>query len=124
MYARHSSATFPRSSSGRVRSSCFAARRWKSARSSYGHAEQLADDEAGHREREVGHQVGGRTRLRHRVEVLVDDLGDARLEPPDPLDGELAGEQAPQPGVLGRVEHQQVARALLTGVGARHRDHR
>ena len=46
------------------------------------------------------------------VEVILDDLGDPRFQSHDATDGELGGEHPAQPLVLGRVEPQQVSRAL------------
>ena len=52
----------------------------------------------------------GRPGLLHRVEVVVDDLDDPRLQPAHPADRELRGEHPAQAGVLGRVDAEQVAR--------------
>ena len=89
------------------------------------HAQQLADH---HRRQRVG-QVGQHVELavaplHHRVEQLVDQPLDAGLEAVDGARGERLADQAPQPGVVGRVEeHHQVRpglahRALLRQVDA------
>ncbi len=75
-----------------------------------GHAEQLADHQRRDGQREVLDQVHRRTRGLHRIEVLVDDLGDPGFEALDSPDGELRGEHAAQPLVFGRIEAEQVAR--------------
>ena len=74
-------------------------------------AQQFADHQRRDGQREGLHQVDGRARGLHGVEVLGDDLGDARFEPLHPADGELGGEHSAQALMLGRVESQQVARA-------------
>ncbi|WP_308015836.1 hypothetical protein [Saccharopolyspora sp. 6M] len=76
------------------------------------HAEQFADDQRGDRQRVLGDEVGGRAVAFERVQVLVDDLDDARFEAAHPADGELGGEHPAQPGVVRRVEREQVAAAL------------
>ena len=53
----------------------------------------------------------------HRVEVLLDDLADPRLEPAHPAHGELGGEHPPQPGVVGRIERQWIARPHSLDLG-------
>jgi hypothetical protein len=78
-----------------------------------GHPEQFADHQRRDRQRERRHQVGRAAPRGHRVEVLVDDLHDARLQPLHPPHGELRPEQAAQPGVLRRVQRQQLTRARL-----------
>ena len=74
------------------------------------HAEQLADHQRRDGQREVLHQIDGRPGGFHRVELLIDDLGDAWFQALHPADGELGGEHAAQPLVFGRVEAEQVAR--------------
>jgi hypothetical protein len=74
-----------------------------------GHAEQLADDQRGDRQCELRHQIGWRTGLFERFQAGLDDLDDARFQRLHPAHGEFAGQHPPQPGVLRRVEAQQVA---------------
>jgi hypothetical protein len=73
-----------------------------------GHAEQFADHQRRHRQREVRHQVrrpGGGFQV---VERRLDDLGDPRLQPAHPAHGELRGQHPAQPRVLRRVEADQL----------------
>jgi hypothetical protein len=42
------------------------------------------------------------------IEMTLDDLDDPRLQPAHPAYGELRSQQPPQPGVLRRVESQQL----------------
>ena len=56
------------------------------------------------------HQIHWRACALHRVQLCVDDLDDARLEPLHPPDGELGCQHAAQPLMFGRVEAEQVAR--------------
>ena len=88
-----------------------------------GHAEQLADHQRRDRQREARHQIRWRPGLFHRVQLCVDDLDDARLQPLHPPDRELGREHAPQPLMLGRVEAEQIAgpRAGLLLLGDRRR---
>ena len=53
------------------------------------HAEQLADHQRRDRQREARHQICWRPGLFHRVQLCVDDLDDARLQPLHPADREL-----------------------------------
>lgn len=71
-------------------------------------AQQQADHQGGHRQREVADQVGGATGRGHAVEGLVDDLLDLGAHRLDPLDQEVPGDHAAQPGVLGVVEAEEV----------------
>src|SRR5262249_16844935 len=75
-----------------------------------GHTEQFADHQRRNRQRKVLHQICWRALAFHRVQLRVDDLGDARLEALDTPDGELGCQQAAKPRVVGRVEAEQVAR--------------
>ncbi|OAP22167.1 hypothetical protein A4R44_06977 [Amycolatopsis sp. M39] len=70
-------------------------------------AELLADHQRRHRKRKRGHQVGGLVPGQHRVDVLVHDLLDARLQRLHPLDGELADDAAPGRAVFRRVHRDQ-----------------
>ncbi len=73
-------------------------------------AQQQADDEGGHRQGEVGDQVGGPGRAApgdHPVQRLVHDLLDAGAHLLHPLDQEVPGDHPAQPGVLGVVEAEE-----------------
>ncbi|KPC70186.1 hypothetical protein ADL26_17840, partial [Thermoactinomyces vulgaris] len=82
-----------------------------------GDAEHLADDERGHGEREVAHEVGLIPIRPHRGDAGVDDGLDARLKVLHALDGEHAGHLAAQTGVLGRVVEEEEPRRDLLGDG-------
>jgi len=79
---------------------------------SLGHAEQLADDGERQREREARHQVDRRiwTVRLDVVEEIVDHLLDPRLQRFDPAQRERGGDQPAEPGVVGRVDVEHVAR--------------
>ncbi|WP_341770743.1 hypothetical protein [Actinomycetospora succinea] len=77
-------------------------------------AEQVADDERGQRQREVGAEVGGRPRRPHRVDQLDGVPRHLVGERAHAAHRELPDEQLAQPGVLRRVHHDEdaVARTL------------
>jgi hypothetical protein len=85
-------------------------------------AEQLADDEGADRRGELGHQVDRCARALHRVQPIRGDLLHAPREGPHPAHGEAAGQQAPQPRVLGRVDPGEVADRCGRQLGRRARD--
>jgi hypothetical protein len=58
------------------------------------HPEQLADHQRRNGQREAVHQIRWRPGGFHRVELLIDDFGDAWFQPLHPADGELRGEHA------------------------------
>ena len=128
MYSRFWRASSRRRSRSRDRSSSSPVRAWNSVAVGVGHPEELADDQRRNRQREAGHQVGRGAGAGQRVQVVVDDLDDARLQSAHPAHRELGGQHAAQPGVLRRVVGQQVARpvalALLVGAGVLRRPER
>ncbi|WP_232241201.1 hypothetical protein [Kutzneria sp. 744] len=79
------------------------------------HAEQLADDQRRHRQREVGDQVGGLVAGQHVVDQAVDDLLDARPHGLHPLDHEVAGQHLAVPVVLGVVHRDERPAVLAPG---------
>ena len=111
MYARLLRCISIRSAIGSERSSWRAERAWKSARSSYGTPSSSQITSEGMGSAKCSTRSTGAPGGRHRVEVLLDDLGDPRFQPLDPPDGELRGQHAAQPLVLRRVEAEQVARS-------------
>jgi hypothetical protein len=84
-----------------------------------GHPQQLANDHGRHRQRERLHQVDRRAVVGHPLQVLLDDLGDARLELPHPPGGELAGDQPAVAGVVGGRPSPGSARAGRRGASRR-----
>ncbi len=74
---------------------------------SVGHPEQQADDERGHRQGEVGDQVGGGAAGGHPVDGVVHDPLDLGAHRLDPLDQEVLGDHPAQPGVFGVVEPEE-----------------
>ncbi|GEB55136.1 hypothetical protein GCM10017674_29330 [Streptomyces gardneri] len=72
-------------------------------------AQQLADHQRGEGTGEGLDQVDARSAALHRVQVRRGDLRDPVGELPHPADGELAGQDAPEAGVLGGVHPGHVA---------------
>ena len=108
-----------------------------------GHAEHLGDHREGEGEGEAADQVDGLAAgglLGERVEQLVDEVLDAGHERVDAAGCERLRDQAPDPGVVGRVEVEdgpapapgplhldrleQVGPAIGAGVGVHHREGR
>ncbi len=82
------------------------------------HAEQLADHQRGHRQRERRDQVRGVARGQHVLDQPVHDLLDARAHLLQAGHGELRDQQLAEPAVLGRVHADEAAGdELLIGVG-------
>ena len=76
-----------------------------------GDAQHVADHDHRQAVREVADHVH-RALVGHPVELLVDQLRDARPHVGDAAGGEGLGDQAAQAGVIGRIEHQHGARQI------------
>ena len=87
------------------------------------HAEHLGDHREGQRERQVADHVHPAVGL-HPVQHLVDQRLDALVEGFDPPGGERLLGQAPDPGVVGRVEVQDGPGASFAALVAGGFDHR
>ena len=82
------------------------------------HPEELADHLERDREREVGHEIDGRTGVAlglEGIEALRHDRVDPGLQPGQPASGELGGEQATKPGVVRGIGESESSDGLRPG---------